>query len=79
MITTQVIITLDMPAIPLDEYARRTGQKFDTCKQQAKEGKLPLLQEKKGAKIYVNLVAMYKTCNEAAGWSMQVPDAVYAT
>jgi hypothetical protein len=76
--TTQVIITLDVPALPLDEYARRTGQKFNTCKQQVKEGKLPILQEKKGAKIYVNMVAMYKTCNEAAGWNMKVPSNAYS-
>ncbi|MEC4728149.1 hypothetical protein HWQ46_21670 [Shewanella sp. D64] len=72
------VIQFDLPAIPIEEYARRSGQGLDRCRQQVKEGKLPVLQEKAKGKIYVNLVAMAMTCQEAAQWNMKVPSAQYS-
>ena len=78
MKAVQVVITLDIPAITLEEYARRSGQGLDRVRQQAKMGKIPTLQGHRKGKVYVNLVAMYKTCYEAAGWDMKAPDVEYS-
>lgn len=72
-----VVIMLDLPAIPLAEYARRSGQSIKHCESQVKEGKLPILQEKPKAKVYVNLIAMAKTCAEAAQWNNRGPSSEY--
>ena len=77
MQTVQVVIALDIPAVTLEEYARRSGQGLDRVRQQAKLGKLPILQAGKNEKTYVNLVAMYKTCAEAAQWDMRAPSTEY--
>lgn len=74
----QVVIALDIPAVTLEEYARRSGQGLDRVRQQVKLGKLPVLQGEKKGKTYINLVAMYKTCAEAAGWDMKVPSEAHS-
>ena len=73
-----VVIQLDLPAIPLAEYARRSGQTIKHSESQVKQGKLPILQEMPKAKVYVNLIAMAKTCAEAAQWNNRAPSSEYS-
>lgn len=78
MMGQQIVITLDLPAIPLEEYARRSGQTLDACRHQVKSGQIPTMQEKPGAKVYVNLIAMHRACLESATWNMSSPSQAYS-
>ncbi|MEC4724668.1 hypothetical protein HWQ46_03785 [Shewanella sp. D64] len=73
-----VVIQLDLPAIPIEEYARRSGQPLSHCESQSKTGELPIIQAGRGCRKYVNLIAMAQTCSEAAQWNMKVPAAEYS-
>ena len=63
---TTSIIHLDAPLLPIEEYARRTGQKVVSVREQCAMGLIPA--EKVGRKWHVNVALMTDQALEKEGW-----------
>lgn len=73
-----ITISLVLPAMTLEAYAELQHESIRSVRIQADKGLLPILQTVKGGKRYVNMVAMLKTCDEAATWNVQAPSKAYS-
>jgi hypothetical protein len=54
-------IQLDMPYLPVDEFARRWGITPQAVRGMVHEGKLPIKRKKRGEKkVYINMLAFWE-------------------
>ncbi|WP_159739237.1 DNA-binding protein [Vibrio atypicus] len=52
---------LDMPYLPVDEFARRWGITPQAVRGMVHEGKLPIKRKKRGEKkVYINMLAFWE-------------------
>lgn len=58
-------IILDTPMLSLEEYARRTGITVESVRNQCDKGHLPFIQKTRNGKRYINMVQLFKRCNDA--------------
>ena len=58
-------IALDVPLLTIPEYARRSGATINVVRKQCDNGQLPFIQNGTGGTRYINMVQLYKYCEEA--------------
>ncbi len=62
-----VPIQLDMPYLPVEEFARRWGVSEQAVRNMIHEGKLPAKKKKRGEKKrYINMLALWQHAQEDA-------------
>lgn len=68
----EINLYISEPYLPVEEYARRTGESVDAVRGQIRRGRLPI-REKKNPKdrVYINMTALHI---EAAGIDEDTPD-----
>ena len=67
-----ILVLVSEPYLPVEEYARRTGQSVDAVRGQIRRGRLPIrpkLHPKD--RVYINMTALHL---EAAGDSARISD-----
>ena len=56
---------IDAPFLPVDEYARRTGQTVTAVRKQCQSAKLPIMpRENHKSPFMINMVLLFKKANE---------------
>ena len=60
-----MILSPDTPLLSIEEYARRTGITVASVRNQCDKGHLPFIQQETRGTRYINMVQLYKRCNEA--------------
>jgi len=60
-------LQIDTPILEVSEFCRRTGAEESAVKRQLQERNIPSISfsKKKGAKMYVDMVAIYRMAAEA--------------
>lgn len=60
MYSKEIKVLVSEPFLPVEEYARRTGETVDSVRGQIRRGNLPI-KHKKNAKdrVYINMTALH--------------------
>jgi hypothetical protein len=56
----EIKILVSEPFLPVEEYARRTGETVDSIRGQIRRGKIPIKQKQHAKdRVYINMTALH--------------------
>ncbi len=65
---TDIQLVVAEPFLPLEEYARRTGETVDSVRGQIRRGKLPIRRKQHARdRVYINMTALHLQAIEDSG------------